>query len=126
MNTRNADPDLPFYTPETRQMLRGQTITRAQMDSVVKTYRRCNAEPKKTSPNGRLAVLRYPIAQRACAPFFFQKVDGDWALDLTMMQQAIRFGRTNAWHFDLSVDHPYRFAFADWRFDENGFPAGAR
>lgn len=126
MSARNTDPDLPFYTPGTRQMLRGQTVTRAQMDFVVKTYRRCRAEPKLTSPDGQLAVLRYPVAQHACAPFFFQKIDGDWALDLTMMQQAIRFGRSNAWHFDPSVDHPYRFGFADWRFDKNGFPKEAR
>lgn len=126
MGARDTNPDLPFYTPATREMLRGGTITRAQMDQVVKTYRRCRAEPRMTSPDGRLAVIRYPIPQRACAPFFFQNLGGDWALDLTMMQQAIRLGRTNAWHFDPGVEHPYRFAFGDWRFDENGFPAGVK
>lgn len=126
LSARNADPDLPFYTPETRQMLRRGTVTRAQMDSVVKTYRRCKAEPRMTSPDGKFAVIRYPIAESACAPFFFRKVGHDWALDLTMTQQAVRFGRTNAWRFDLSIDNPYRFAFADWRFDKNGFPAGAK
>jgi hypothetical protein len=44
------------------------------------------------------------------------------SLDLTMMQRAIRFGRANARHFDLAANNPYRFAFADWRFDANGFP----
>ncbi|NKB48704.1 MAG: hypothetical protein GKS02_04985 [Alphaproteobacteria bacterium] len=126
MGARNASPDLAFYTPATRQMLSGWTITRAQMDSVVKTYRRCNAEPVKSDPTSSLAVIRYPIAERSCAPFFFQNIDGAWALDLTIMQQAIRFGRTNAWRFDQSVDHPYRFAFADWRFDPSGFPSRAR
>lgn len=126
MNTRNTDPDLPFYTPGTREMLYGQTITRAQMDAIVKTHRRCRAEPRMTSPDGQFVVLRYPLAQPACAPFFFQKIDGDWALDLATLQQVIRSGRNNAWHFDPGVDHPYRFAFVDWRFDKKGFPAGTR
>jgi uncharacterized protein len=126
MDTRNASPDLAFYTPATRDMLRGWTITRAQMDQVVETYRGCSAQPPKSDPTGSLAVIRYPIAERSCAPFFFENIDGAWALDLTMMQRAIRFGRTNAWRFDQSIDHPYRFAFTDWRFDENGFPAGVQ
>ena len=113
-------------TPETRAMLRGWTITPAQMDSVVKTYRRCTPEPARIGGDGRLAVIRYPIAQRACAPFFFQRIGGAWALDLTMMQRAIRFGRSNAWRFDHAAEHPYRFAFTDWRFDQNGFPSRAK
>ena len=126
MGARNANPDLALYTPKTRHMLRDWTITPAQMDSVVKTYRSCTAEPTKLSSKGRFAVIRYPIRQRSCAPFFFEKIDGAWALDLTMMQRAIRFGRTNAWRFDSTIDHPYHFAFVDWRFDKNGFPSRNR
>jgi len=126
MAARNASPDLALYTPATRRMLRGWTVTPAQMDNVVKTYRACSPEPARVGPDGARAVIRYPVAQRACAPFFFEQIGGAWALDLTMMQRAIRFGRTNAWHFDPSVDHPYRFAFADWHFDANGFPAGTK
>lgn len=126
MSARIASPDLDFYTPATRQMLRSWTVTRAQMDSVVKTYRNCSAQDVQTGPDGKRAVIRYPISQRACAPFFFERVDGNWALDLTMMQRAIRFGRTNAWHFDPTAKHPYRFAFEDWRFDKYGFPKGTR
>ena len=119
---RNADPNLKLYTPATRQMLQGWVMTPAQMDNVVRTYRRCRAEPPRISDDGRYAVIRYPPVQRACAPFFFERVDARWALDLTMMQRAVRFGRSNAWRFDLSAQHPYRFAFEDWRFDRNGFP----
>jgi uncharacterized protein len=126
MGARNANPDLALYTPNTRRMLGGWTITAAQMDSVVKTYRSCTAEPAKFATDGQRAVIRYPIRQRPCAPFFFEKIEGAWALDLTMMQRAIRFGRTNAWRFDLAAEHPYAFAFADWRFDQNGFPAKNR
>lgn len=40
--------------------------------------------------------------------------------------KAIRFGRSNAWHFDLSRQHPYSFAFEYWVLDANGFPIRSR
>lgn len=123
MQDRNADPDLEIYTPETRRMLRNWVMTPAQMDNVAKTYRRCHAEPARFGPNGDRAVIRYPIGERACSPWFFHRMEGGWALDLTMMQTVVRFGRTNAWHFEPGVEHPYRFAFEDWRFDHRGFPS---
>lgn len=124
MADRNADPGLAFYTEETRRMLRGWTTTPAQMDSVARAYRRCAVESVQTSES--YAVVRYGIDARACAPFFLQHQDGGWRLDLTMMQKALRFGRNNAWRLDPQAAHPYNFAFADWRFDKNGFPVGAR
>lgn len=123
MRDRDATPDLEIYTPETRSLLRTWVMTPAQMDGVARTYRRCHPEPARFGPRGDLAVIRYPVAERECAPWFFRRTDGGWALDLTMMQKAIRFGRTNAWHFAAGVEHPYRFAFTDWRFDRRGFPA---
>jgi uncharacterized protein len=122
MAARNGDPALALYTAATQTMLRTWVMTPAQMTNVAQTYRRCAAEPARTDGSGNLAVIRYPVSQRQCAPWFFRRAEDGWALDLTMMQTAIRFGRSNAWHFDLAADHPYRFAFADWRFDANGFP----
>jgi len=122
MAARNGDPSLDLYTAATQRMLRDWVMTPAQMTNVARAYRSCTPEPARSDPAGELAVIRYPIAQRQCAPWFFRREPDGWALDLTMMQKAIRFGRTNAWHFDLASDHPYRFAFADWRFDANGFP----
>ena len=122
MQDRDANPELEIYTPDTRKMLRGWVMTPAQMDNVVGTFRRCSAEATRTDPSGRRAVIRYPPGQRECSPWFFENIGGVWALDLTMMQTAIRFGRTNAWRFDPGVEHPYEFAFADWTFDSNGFP----
>jgi uncharacterized protein len=122
MDRRNGDPSLPLYTPRTRRMLEGWVMTPAQMDNLVKTYRTCRSEaPLKDEARG-LAVIRYPPAARACAPFFFERSPDGWQLDLTMMQRALRFGRSNAWRFDLSAAHPYGFAFEDWRFDDKGFP----
>lgn len=124
MADRNASPDLALYTEETRRMLRGWTVTPAQMDSVARAYRGCSVERVQTA--GAYAVVRYGIDARACAPFFLQREAGGWRLDLTMMQKALRFGRNNAWRLDPAAAHPYGFAFTDWHFDANGFPVGER
>ena len=125
MRRRDANPELDIYTPETRHMLRGRVVTPAQMDQVARAYASCGQPRLIRSGEDDLAVARYPIAQRACAPWFLQRSTAGWQLDLTMMQTAIRFGRSNAWHFDLSASHPYEFAFDDWEFDVNGFPVRA-
>lgn len=122
MSNRNSDPALPIYSPESQAMLRDGLMTPAQMDNLVQTYRRCQPQPARFDAARRLAVIRYPIRQRRCAPWFFTHSDGAWQLDLTMMRQAVRFGRDNSWHFARGVRHPYEFAFDDWRFDPNGFP----
>lgn len=122
MAARNGDPNLPLYSGDTKKMLQNWVMTPAQMDSLVSAYRDCQAEPAIYDAAQRLAVLRYPPKARACAPFFFEREGQRWLLDLTMMQRAIRFGRSNAWRFERSINHPYEFAFADWRFDAKGFP----
>jgi uncharacterized protein len=96
----------------------------AQMDNVLRSYRRCGTGSLRR--DGDLAVIRYPIDQRLCAPWFFRQLDDGWALDLTMMQRVIRFGRDNSWHFDPGVPHAYGFAFDDWRLDARGYPQARR
>lgn len=122
LDQRDRNPHLGLYTPATRQMLSSQRTSDAQMANLVNTFQRCRAEKPRVDSGKRFAVIRYSIDQRACSPWFFQFIDGAWALDLTMMQRAIRFGRHNAWRFDSGVDHPYEFAFEDWTFDSQGFP----
>jgi uncharacterized protein len=117
-----VSPELPLYTDASRAMLRGWTITPAQRKNMIASYRSCSAESARLGSGGRRAVIRYPQKERSCAPWFFEKGPKGWELDLTMMQSAIRFGRTNAWRFDLTVPHPYSFAFEDWAFDGYGFP----
>ncbi|MFW6093298.1 MAG: TPM domain-containing protein [Pseudomonadota bacterium] len=112
--------DLAIYTADTVAMLRDWTLTRAQMKHFVRTYRRCGGSRVWTRRN--LAVVRYPVEQRRCAPFFLRREDRAWKLDLTMMSTSIRFNHDNHWRFEAPRAHPYAFAFADWRFDRNGFP----
>ncbi len=122
MSERNTDPRLPIYTPETQAMLSHWVMTPAQMDNLLKTYHACMPQPTRYDTSEQLAVIRYPITLRHCAPWFFRRHGSLWQLDLTMMGQAVRFGRDNSWHFDQSIRHPYEFAFDDWQFDRNGFP----
>lgn len=121
MRNRNSRPDLKIYTPETRAMLRNWVVTRAQMDNLVRTYRRCSPGETRLGPSGTRAVIRFPAAQRQCAPFFFRKAGTRWELDLTVMQTLIRFGRDNSWHFAIGERNPYSFAFKDWRIDHRGY-----
>ena len=122
LKQRNKNPGLDIYTPATRRMLEEWVMTAPQMDNLVHTYSLCNAERARIDKSRRYAVIRYPIKQRQCSPWFFENIDGAWALDLTMMQRAIRFGRGNAWHFERDAQHPYEYAFVDWQFDSHGFP----
>jgi len=119
---RNGDPNLSLYTPQTRRMLAQWTLTPAQMDNAVRTYRSCGEAEERLDGSGRLAVLRYGVAKRPCAPWFFQRAGGVWLLDLMAMQQILGFGRDNSWHLSAGPEHSYGFAFTDWRFDANGFP----
>jgi len=122
MRQRNGNPNLDIFTSQSRAMLGSRTATPAQMDTLFQTYRNCTGEDVVISPTANSAVLRYPPRQRNCAPWFLINQGGKWRLDLTMLQRAVRFGSSNAWHFDLSVNHPYEFAFQDRVFDDNGFP----
>ncbi|MDX1571896.1 MAG: hypothetical protein R3200_15550 [Xanthomonadales bacterium] len=118
-----SDPGLALYTEETRRQAAGWTLTPAQMDTVVESYRSCSGETR-FSADGRRAVIRYPVATRHCAPWFLVRGTPGWLLDLATMHQVIGFGRNNAWRLAGDAGD-YAFAFADWRFDRHGFPVVA-
>jgi uncharacterized protein len=123
MATRDARPDLPIYSADTRRMLRNWVVTPAQMDNVVRAYRNCGADGVRIQAD--LAVVRYDVGQRQCAPYFLRREDGGWKLDLGAASSLIRFNHENQWRFQTSITHEYRFAFEDWRIDANGVPRAA-
>ena len=122
MASTNLRPDLEIYTQDTRRMLADWVVTPAQADNAARSIRQCGEAETVTSADGQLAVMRYPVDKRQCNPYFFRLEEDRWRLDLTMMQRAIRFGRSNQWHLERGVEHPYDFAFTDWQFDRNGYP----
>ena len=119
MASRNANPRLALYSAATRRVLAERVVTPAQMDALARAYRGCRPEPARVE--GDRAVLRYPSTARQCAPFFLRREEGAWRLDLATAGRVLRFGAGNAWHFGPG-QHPYRFAFTDWRIDAQGFP----
>lgn len=128
MSERNINPELAIYTAQTKAMLKQWVLTPAQMDSVVSTYRGCHAEAAHYDTQQTLAVIRYPVDERMCSPWFFVRDGEHWQLELTAMQQYIQFGRDNSWHFDWRMlrAHSYQFAFEDWGFDNRGYPQKMR
>ncbi len=120
MAAGNASPDLDIFTGATREMMRNWVVTPAQMRSVVETYRGCS--PPRLFQSAKQAVVRYPAAERGCAPYFLWWSDGAWRLDLATMFREIRFNHRNEWHFSGGVPAEFAFAFEDWRFDRHGFP----
>ncbi|MCM2265208.1 MAG: TPM domain-containing protein [Desulfuromonadales bacterium] len=120
LNSRNKDPELQIYTPETRNMLRKWLVTDAQQASELKTLSAAVGRGNWRI-EGSLAVLRFPLAERQLPPYFFQQSEQEWMLDLTTMSQLVAFNHLNQWHF-RHLEHPYMFAFQDVLFDANGYP----
>ena len=119
LEDRNARADLSIYTKATQAMFADWVVTPAQMDNEAKNYRQCKGEEVRES--GDLAVVRFDVRQRQCAPYFLRKEDGVWKLDFTMMQTAIVFNTNNEWRLKPEATHDFGFAFTDWRFDKHGF-----
>jgi uncharacterized protein len=125
MQRRNGRPDFSLFSHDSQTMLRSWTITPAQMDTVARTYARCTGAQTSFGPDGNRAVIRYPIEQRHCAPWFLLREHGAWRLDLAASQRVLRFNHRNEWRLAGSADG-YGFAFEDWRFDRSGFPIASR
>ncbi len=123
MAAGNKNPELDIFTDTTKTMLKNWTVTPVQMRNTAKGIERCSGFPVQIfhDESGRLAVVRYPVLERQCHPWFLQNDAGKWRLDLDTMQKAIRFNQTNQFHFKLH-NHPYLFGFTDLHFDKNGYP----
>ena len=123
MANRDARTDLPFYSADTSRMLRNWVVTPAQMDNVVRAYQNCRTDGVRI--RAELAVVRYRVEQRQCAPYFLRREHGEWKLDLGAASSSIRFNHENHWRFQTPLTHEYRFAFQDWRIDGSGVPHAA-
>ena len=117
---RVKDPDLALYTPESRRFFRGWLVTDAQQ---AHEFRQLSAVlPRaRVFVAGDRAVVRFPVVDRQAAPYLLQRGEAGWMLDVAAMHRWIGFNHQNQWHFK-TPDHPYRFAFADLRFDAHGLP----
>lgn len=119
MADRNNDPDLSIYAKDTRKWKKDWSVNNTQMANSERGLKICGKG--KLIEGKKLAVIRYSPANRECHPFYFVFEEGAWRMDFLTMMQTIRMNQRNLWHFSR-MDHPYMFAFKDWRFDQNGYP----
>lgn len=117
---RVKDPELGLYSPDTRAFFRKWLVTDAQQDNERRTLEANFGQGQVLQRDGR-AVIRFPVAQRGAAPYFLVRGKDGWMLDFASMSILVGFNHRNQWHM-RSLDHPFMFAFADWRFDQHGFP----
>ncbi len=120
LHARCKDPDLALYSLESRDFFRSWVVTDGQQANEERNLRAVLGQAE-SFVNGNLAVIRFPADERRTPPYFFQGSEAGWLLDFRPMHELIRFNNRNQWHFSR-LDHPYIFAFADWRFDRHGFP----
>ncbi|MCW8860227.1 MAG: TPM domain-containing protein [Deltaproteobacteria bacterium] len=117
---RNKNPVLGIYTPASREFFRNWLVTDAQQQNAL-TVLEENLNSAEVFEQGNLAVIRFPVKQRQASPYYLKLSSVGWQLDFVTMSQTIGFNHRNQWHF-RTQEHPYRFAFGDWRFDQHGFP----
>ncbi len=120
LRSKEKDPELGIYTPDTQSFFKKWTVTNAQMNNELKGLERV-IDSAKSSSQGDLAVIQFPIGDRRNSPYFFQKGPDGWMLDFASMTKLIGFNHKNQWFF-RRLDHAYSFAFNDLRFDQHGFP----
>ncbi len=116
---RIKDPNLPLYSPKTQEFFRHWVVTDAQQANELRHLEAL--APEKTVIEQARAVIRFPLRERTHPPYFFVNGGNGWQLDLFTMSQVIQMNHQNMWHF-RKLDHPFSFAFRDWKFDRNGFP----
>jgi hypothetical protein len=116
--------DASLYSQATLEWMHGRVVTPAQCKLQVSTYRDCPVSTTRIHEATGRAVVRYPVAQRLCAPWLLTREDDRWKIDLQAMSGHFRFNMANEWRFiDAARDgSPYAFGFADWVVDANGWP----
>jgi hypothetical protein len=119
LRNKVKDPDLAIYTPQTRKFLSRWVVTDSQQENEL-SHLEMAAIDKVVIADNR-AVIRFPAGQRTLPPYFLENKGSGWALDFAAMNKLVRMNHKNMWHF-ASLDHPYIFGFADWRFDSSGYP----
>lgn len=117
------DPELSIYTPQTRDFFSTWTVTDAQQDHELRGLEQATGMITLVDKN--FAVIRFPVASRTLNPYFLRNDGHGWMLDFDTMSKALRMNHKNMWRM-TDFNHPYIFAFRDWRFDANGFPFAAK
>jgi uncharacterized protein len=120
LRQRVKDPDLAIYTPQSREFFRKWLVTDAQQANELKSLIKV-LDSAEVRSSELYAVVRTDPEARTSAPYLLRRGELGWQLDFVTMSQVIGFNHLNQWRF-RTLNHPYMFAFADWTFDQAGFP----
>ena len=128
MRKGNDNPDLDIYSKETKKFFAKWLVTKAQMNNAYKTLKKCKAEEVFINDSDTKAVIRFPIKDRLCSPYYLTKEGNSWKLDFVSMSNTIIMNHNNLWRFknaEKTKKHikDYAFAFTDLSFDKNGWPS---
>jgi len=114
---RVKDPDLGIYDERAKKLL-GGVHTDAGQDHIARLYA---AKRYEVRGKGERAAIVFPDdPDHTLAPWFFRRAAVGWQLDGEMYPETIGYNHKNQWRFKRR-DHPYAFAFADFRLDAHGF-----
>jgi hypothetical protein len=105
--------DFDLYTDETRKISKDWVFTKAQMDNQVNDTR---GKTFTVHTKDDLALVVFEPRHRNCAPFYLQKNDLGWQLDMATMSRTIHFDMKNQAHIGKSQYFPI--------FKENGYTFG--
>ena len=121
LNKKDLRPHHPIYTRKTQNWQEEWEVTAAQMEKSLQHIQKCGAYELKEQ--GDYAVVRYPPeSDRTCHPYFLVREDNAWRLDILLLMNSIKFNHENYWYFVSECPEPYKFAFADWQFNRDGYP----
>jgi uncharacterized protein len=112
------DPALGLYDAEARARLRARPHTDAGLRHVAELY--AGRSPVIRARGDRAAVVFLDDPDHRLAPWFFRRTPEGWRLDGGMYPGVIAYNHLNQWRF-ARRDHPYAFAFEDFRIDARGF-----
>jgi hypothetical protein len=114
---RVKQADLGIYDERARRLL-GGVHTDAGQDHIARLYAGRSYEVRAEAD--RAAIVFRDDPDHLLAPWFFRRGAAGWQLDGGMFPDVIGYNHLNQWRFKRR-DHPYAFAFADFRLDEHGF-----
>lgn len=111
------DPEIGLYDDAAKGLMRGVS-TDAGQDQITQRY---SGQAYTVRQQGdRAAIVFRDDPNNLLAPWFFRRTSAGWQLDGSMYPEVIGYNHMNQWFFKRR-DHPYRFAFSDYRFDQHGF-----
>ena len=112
-----------LFTLETQLILPRLNLSAAQMDDTALALEACL--PGRVLQNGDFSVIRFALERRECPPYFFEREEQRWRIDLIMSRDHVGYNAQNQWYLidpHLIRTGVYGFAFGDLYFDDYGYP----